>query len=235
MSITVYKESQVVSQPRLARTQWEKARGLMFSKFHDVLFHFPEEERLKFHMVFVFYPIDIVFMGNDMRVVDLKERFKPFSFYYSKACSSTVLETYNGFIKDHQISIGDQLAITHDGEIPVRGERHEPQSRMLHTTSLGAPRRAKTVPVSSAPTSAKQPARKKLTKKPAAKKTAPKPSRASAKTKQGTKKTTRRSTKKQDAKTHKTPSKTSSTKKPAKTRKTSKPKAQKGRSRATKR
>ena len=147
MPIAVYKDSSVISQPRLARTQWEKARGLMFSAFHDVLFHFPEEQRLKFHMVFVFYPIDIIFMDKEMRVVDLKERFKPFTFYYSKACSSTVLETYDGFIKEHEIAVGDQLAITHNGEMTMTGMRHEPESRMLHTTSLGTPRPAVTRPV----------------------------------------------------------------------------------------
>lgn len=211
MPIAVYKSTTLISQPRLAKTQWEKARGLMFSKFHDVLFHFPKEERLKFHMVFVFYPIDIIFMDDEMRVVDFKKRFKPFSYYYSKSKSSIVLETYSGFIDDHEISIGDQLAITHDGEIPMKGQRHTPQTKMLHTTSLGNPRSATANPVASASkkptthtsskktpsraakpvvkkTAARKPAAKKkvVTKKPAtrtsaAKKAAAKPARKTTK------------------------------------------------------
>ena len=226
MELTVYKGSNPVSQPRLARTQWEKARGLMFSRPHDVLFEFSEEEKLKFHMVFVFYPIDIIFMDKQMRVVDLKERFKPFTFYYSKACSSTVLEAYHGFIKEHGISIGDELTVAHEKASSerqaVNERRHAAQGRMLHTTSLGAKRTAKTKPVSQGtePSTPRTPATKLARSKPKKRTPAKKPVRTTKKTTRKTSTTAKKTAKKPARTPAKAPTRTTAaktTKKPAKT------------------
>ena len=153
MTVSLYKDDVLLSTPEIAKTQWEKIRGLMFRKQHDVLFHWPQEQRLKFHMVFVFYPIDIVFMDKDLKVVDLKKRFRPFTCYYSKAKSSTVLETYHGFIDDHGIKLGDTLRIEHQGELDwtprTREREHTSESRSLHGTSLGRHRPAVARTVSS--------------------------------------------------------------------------------------
>lgn len=153
MSIQVYRGDILVSEPALAKSQWEKARGLMFSKPHDVLFHFNDERRLKFHMVFVFFPIDIIFLDHELKVVDLKPRFRPFTFYYSKAKSSTVLEAYDGFINDHSITIGDTLKIVHEGEIDRPSDVAPPspatqRKNVFHGTSLGKPRDAQTKTIS---------------------------------------------------------------------------------------
>lgn len=179
MPIRIYKDEALISEPRVARTQWEKARGLMFAKPHDVLFHFPIEERLKFHMVFVFYPIDIVFLDDALRVVDLKPRFKPFTVYYSKARSSTVLESYDGFIDEHGISLGDVLTIRTEVQEAARGtigKSHRPQSKMLHGTSLGKSRSATVTrePGATNRTSAKKTASRTTKRRTGTKKASPK-------------------------------------------------------------
>ncbi|MFT4308040.1 MAG: DUF192 domain-containing protein [Candidatus Woesearchaeota archaeon] len=225
MELTVYKGSNPVSQPRLARTQWEKARGLMFSRPHDVLFEFGEEEKLKFHMVFVFYPIDIIFMDKQMRVVDLKERFRPFTFYYSKACSSTVLEAYHGFIKEHGISIGDELTVEHgkpslDTRSPPSKRRYAPHGRMLHTTSLGATRTAKTKPASQSdePSTPHILSEKPVRSKPKKRTPAKKPAKPTTKTTRKTPpKTTKKVSKPARKPTRKAPTKTTTKKSTRKT------------------
>lgn len=244
MSVQIYKGDILLSEPEVATTQWEKARGLMFRKQHDVLFHFQKEKKLKFHMVFVFYPIDIVFLDSDLKVVDLKPRFKPFTFYYSKACSSTVLETYAGFIRDRSIRIGDTLSIVHSGEIdrPSDPAPIPPAQRgaVFHGTSLGKSRDARVEQVSSAndapqPTTTSKPAKPAKVSEPKATKSSSVKKSAGKSAKKPVKKSPKRTAKKPSKPTAKASSKraavsskkkkstTKSSKKPS----TSKPKATK--------
>ena len=111
MHTKIYKNNKIISRPKVAHTVFQKARGLMFSKQRDLLFVFKTEERLNFHMVFVFYPIDIIFINHNFEVVDFKKSFKPFTFYYSKRKALYALEVKEGFIEENNIKIGDKLFI----------------------------------------------------------------------------------------------------------------------------
>jgi len=108
----IYKGKTLISRAEIANSNWQKCKGLMFSKQKDILFNFRKDAFLKFHMVFVFYPIDIVFMDHNQRIVDIKKRFCPFTFYYSRAKSSHVLELKNGTIEKTGLELGDLLIIT---------------------------------------------------------------------------------------------------------------------------
>ncbi len=73
----------------------------MFSKkLKDsaLLFVFPKETKISLHMFFVFYPIDVAFLNENMEVVDLKQNFKPFTIYTSKKPAKYVLEMPLGSI-----------------------------------------------------------------------------------------------------------------------------------------
>ncbi len=111
MHTKIYKGNKIISTPKVAHTVFQKAKGLMFSKQRDLLFIFKTEERLNFHMVFVFYPIDIIFINHNFEVVDFKKSFKPFTFYYSKKKALYALEVKEGFIDENNIKIGDILFI----------------------------------------------------------------------------------------------------------------------------
>ncbi len=111
MHTKIYKNNKIISKPKVAHTVFQKAKGLMFSKQRDLLFVFKTEERLNFHMVFVFYPIDIIFINHNFEVVDFKKSFKPFTFYYSKRKALYALEVKEGFIEENNIKIGDKLFI----------------------------------------------------------------------------------------------------------------------------
>ncbi len=111
MHTKIYKGNKIISTPKVAHTVFQKAKGLMFSKQRDLLFVFKTEERLNFHMVFVFYPIDIIFINHNFEVVDFKKSFKPFTFYYSKKKALYALEVKEGFIDENNIKIGDVLFI----------------------------------------------------------------------------------------------------------------------------
>ena len=89
---------------------WSKARGLMFRlKAVPMLFSFNRLQRNSLHMWFVFFPIDVLYLDAEQRVVEMKERFMPFAFYTPKRMSMYVIELPTMTIKDKMVSIGDEI------------------------------------------------------------------------------------------------------------------------------
>lgn len=86
-----------------------KARGLMFSKQKNLVFEFDKEQIRSLHMFFVFFPIDILFLNERKEVVDLKEKFMPFSFYTSKVKAKYVLELKQGSVKNSEIKLKNKI------------------------------------------------------------------------------------------------------------------------------
>ena len=95
------------------RSLWSKTRGLMFSTpLHDtaLVFHFSRPERWSIHMLFVFFPIDVIYLDGKRRVVDMVEGFRPFSLNYTpKKEASYLVEMEGGMIGKKKISIGDYV------------------------------------------------------------------------------------------------------------------------------
>ena len=85
--------------------------GLMFSKRQNkaLIFKFDEEKIIHLHMLFVFYPIDILFLDKNKIVVDKKENFRPFAFYKSKRKAKYAIELPNDTIKNTKTGIGDKI------------------------------------------------------------------------------------------------------------------------------
>ncbi len=72
------------------KSVWGKARGLMFSKMKNLLFVFDKKDIIPLHMMFVFYPILVIFFDEN-KVVE-KKILKPFSVYTPKHKADKVLE-----------------------------------------------------------------------------------------------------------------------------------------------
>ncbi len=77
---------------KICRSAWNKARGLMFSRKKNLVFVFDDEERRSLHMFFVFFPIDVLFLDKNKRVVEIKKNFMPFTFYKSKEKAQYIIE-----------------------------------------------------------------------------------------------------------------------------------------------
>lgn len=90
---------------------FSKFIGLMFSKKKKkaLIFKFDKEKIISLHMIFVFYPIDVLFLNKNRIVVDAKESFKPFAFCKSKKKAMYAIELPNGMIKKTNTSIGDKI------------------------------------------------------------------------------------------------------------------------------
>jgi len=85
--------------------------GLMLSKRKNkaLIFAFYKEKIISLHMIFVFYPIDVLFLDKNKIVVDKKENFKPFTFYNSKKKAMYAVELPEGIIKKTKTEIGDKI------------------------------------------------------------------------------------------------------------------------------
>lgn len=112
-------KSNVICVAKEAKTFFSRAIGLMFKgnleedtglliKFSSLL------TSRSMHSFFMRFPIDLIFIDSDMKVVDLAT-LKPWRIYNPKEQCTWVLEVNEGTIKRKGIEIGDQLEFRESG------------------------------------------------------------------------------------------------------------------------
>ncbi|MBI2650682.1 DUF192 domain-containing protein [Candidatus Woesearchaeota archaeon] len=91
---------------------FSKFIGLMFSakQSNALIFKFSKEKIIALHMLFVFYPIDVLFLDKNKIVIDIKENFRPFTFYKSRKKAMYAVEMVNGVVKRTKTGIGDKIS-----------------------------------------------------------------------------------------------------------------------------
>ena len=79
MSLTAEGGRTISGDVELADTFFKKLLGVMFRKSLDaaLVFDMGRETYDAIHMLFVRFPIDVVFLGPDRRIVDLKRNVRP--------------------------------------------------------------------------------------------------------------------------------------------------------------
>jgi len=99
----------------IARKPAERNLGLMYRKSLDkdsgMLFIFEDEIKHTFTMKNTFIPLDMIFIGRDMRIVGWVENAKPLSqeqFSIARP-SQYVLEVNAFFCRDQGLTIGDEV------------------------------------------------------------------------------------------------------------------------------
>jgi uncharacterized membrane protein (UPF0127 family) len=60
-------------------------------------------------MMFVFFPIDVLFVDKNKKVVEIKESFMPFTFYNPEKKAKYVVELPAGAVKETKTSVGDRI------------------------------------------------------------------------------------------------------------------------------
>lgn len=108
------KNTVLADDCRVCRSVWSKAKGLMFTsksyvKRHSLVFEFNRMQRNGLHMMFVFYPIDILFLDEKKRVVESKSGLKPFMLYNPRNESMYVIELPADGIKKSWTAVGDEI------------------------------------------------------------------------------------------------------------------------------
>ncbi len=112
MAISNLSKNKIIeSSARLCNNVFSKFIGLMFSKRQKraLILKFNKEKMIHLHMLFVFYPIDVLFLDKNRIVVDKKENFKPFAFYKSKKKAMYAIELFQGTVKKTKADIGDKI------------------------------------------------------------------------------------------------------------------------------
>ena len=114
----ISKDKIVAEDYKLCTSFFSKLKGLMFSRQSNqnrknLVFVFSKEKRISLKMWFVFYPIDVVLLDSNKKVVEIKEMFMPFSCFNSKNKARYVLELYCGAVKEGKIKEGDKISFLH--------------------------------------------------------------------------------------------------------------------------
>ena len=107
----ITKNKIIESNSKLCNDILSKFVGLMFSKKRNkaLIFKFSEKKLIALHMLFVFYPIDVLFLDKNKIVVDKKESFKSFTFYKSKKEAMYAIELPDGTIKKTKTELRDKI------------------------------------------------------------------------------------------------------------------------------
>ncbi len=88
-----------------------RAIGLMFAMNpKNLVFIFKKERIVPLHMFFVIFPIDVLFIDKNKKVVEIKENFRPFRSYIPKAKAKYVIELPKGAVKKSKTEIGDIIS-----------------------------------------------------------------------------------------------------------------------------
>lgn len=99
----------------IADNDYERETGLMhrtsMSSDRGMLFVFPDEVRRSFYMKNTEIPLDIIFIGKDLRIVSFSENAKPLdeSSLYSQVPAQYVLEVNAGLAEQWLLDIGDKV------------------------------------------------------------------------------------------------------------------------------
>ncbi len=97
----------IIKKAKLCKNIFCKAFGFMFrfrKPGHALVFIFNNERKIDLHMLFVFFPIDVLFLDKNKGVVDIKKNFKPFAYYASKVKAKYVIELPVGLLGKTKIS-----------------------------------------------------------------------------------------------------------------------------------
>ena len=115
VSIKNQKGAMLSVEVEIARKPAERSLGLMFRKSlaadKGMLFIFEKENKQTFIMKNTFIPLDMIFIGSDMRIAGWVENAKPLSseqFSIARP-SQYVLEVNAFFCRDNGIAVGDEV------------------------------------------------------------------------------------------------------------------------------
>ncbi len=121
----ILKDGKVILEDvEVVKSKWKKVKGLMFRKGlpekSGMLFVSDEESRPGFWMLGMRFPIDMIFLNEDMRVIDVIKNVQPmkphpnsWGVHSPKEPAKYVLEVNAGFVEKNKIKKGEFLEMVH--------------------------------------------------------------------------------------------------------------------------
>ena len=100
-----------------ANTDKKRAKGLMFRKEplknnEGMLFIYSKPQKIKMWMKNTYIPLDLLFLDNNMRIIEIRENLKPHDVktnYISKIRCKYAIELNGGSIKKNNIKKGTSI------------------------------------------------------------------------------------------------------------------------------
>jgi uncharacterized membrane protein (UPF0127 family) len=120
MIVNRTRNTPLATEAEVADSARKKARGLMFRdslpENHGLLMVFPNEGNHRIWMLGMRFPLDLIFLDSDRRVIGLYESVKPMGLdprtwrtYGPSSPASYVIELNAGMIKGTGTTMGDLL------------------------------------------------------------------------------------------------------------------------------
>jgi uncharacterized membrane protein (UPF0127 family) len=114
------KISNASVRAEIADTQSKMIEGLMSKKTlpdnEGMLFIFNDESRHGIWMMNMNFPIDIIWIDKDLKIIDIAEDAQPCKFncpiYKPDSKALYVLEVNSGFVSKNKLQTGDSIRIT---------------------------------------------------------------------------------------------------------------------------
>ena len=106
------KDTIIAKTAKSCNNELSKATGLMFSKRNSdlgLIFPFKKDISISIHMLFVFYPIDLIYLDKDKKIIEIKENIKPWQFYKPKNKARYLIEVVACRVKESKTKVGDTI------------------------------------------------------------------------------------------------------------------------------
>lgn len=101
--------NQIVSQQeKICSGLFSQMIGLMFQKRKNLVMVFDSERKISLHNYFVFYPIEVLVLNSEKKVLEIKKEFRPFTLWNSLVSGKYLIELGLEESKN-KVKLGDLL------------------------------------------------------------------------------------------------------------------------------
>ncbi len=104
MIYNLTRQSVICEKEKYAMSLWNCMRGLMFRRCQNLVMVFSGDKKVSLHMWFVFFPIDVLIVDRDHRIVEIARDFRPWRMWQSSVQGKYVIELG---IKKGKYEVGD--------------------------------------------------------------------------------------------------------------------------------
>ena len=106
------KKTTLAEKKKVLSNMFAQGIGLMFSRKKPdfgLVFYFKKNLDVSIHNFFVFYSIDLIFLDEKKKVIEIKKCFKPFGVYFPKSKFTYLIEVVSGRAKESKTKVGDTI------------------------------------------------------------------------------------------------------------------------------
>ncbi|MCZ7401547.1 MAG: DUF192 domain-containing protein [Candidatus Methanoperedens sp.] len=112
LPVLKYDGAEIARNIEFARTTFRHALGLMFRKCiqydYSMIFILKKPSQVSIHMLFVFFPIDVIFLNEEKKIMGLS-RLRPWVGYKAMKDIKYIIEMKSGTIEKFHLCSGRQM------------------------------------------------------------------------------------------------------------------------------